>query len=193
MSVIINQPYQFRRGTKTERESETLESGYGVWDETDFLIYVHDGVTPGGLPCIPLSRLIPTGGATGNMLVRNESGGVSWVAQSGYVPPDDTRTFVLLQDVAPGKHYVETGKTVKKAVVRPSAVQTGNISILLKAQAVGSSTETTLATLTVTVTNPVVTTTIDFTDASVSAQSHIWAECADLKGGGTVSVSVVMQ
>lgn len=193
MPVIINQPYQNRKGTKTERESETLDSGYGVWDETDKILYIHDGVTPGGVTCIPLSFLVPAGGSTGNILARNESGGLSWVAQTGYVPPDDTRTFALVTGVAPAKHYMEVSKTVKKAVVRPSSVQTGTISIDLKSEVLGSGTVNTIATLSVSATDPVASTTIDFTDAVVAAQSHIWAECADLKSGGTVSVSVVMQ
>ena len=105
----------------------------------------------------------------------------------------DVRSFSLLSGVAPARWYYPTSKTVTSAIVNPSSTTSGTMTIYIYAQVVGSANITTVATLSIPAVAAKVPTTIDFTDTAFLANSEIWAECADLKGGGTVSVSVVMQ
>ena len=105
----------------------------------------------------------------------------------------DSRAFVLMTGISPAKWYTPTAKTATSAVVEPSAATSGTMTIYVYSKVVGSSTTTTIATLSVPAVAAGVPTTIDFTDAAIAANSQVWAECADLKSGGTVSVSVVMQ
>ncbi len=109
-----------------------------------------------------------------------------------YTPPDDTRTFPLIAGGTPTKHFFKTAKTLKEIIVLQSAVATATITVNIYGQVLGSTTVTTLATVTIAATSPAVATSVDIADVAIAAQSHVWADCADLKGGGKTNVSVVV-
>ena len=191
MAVI--KPYKNRTGTTAQRTSETLGSGYAAWDSDMKMLFVHDGATAGGVPCVPASRIVPSTGTAGYYLTKNEDGENVFAALPTSATVQDSRTFVLMTGIPPAKWYTPTAKTATSAVVEPSAATSGTMTIYLYSKVVGSSTTTTIATLSVPSVAAGVPTTLDFADAAISANSQIWAECADLKSGGSVSVSVVMQ
>lgn len=188
--MATTKPYQLRKGTTTQRIAETLASGYAVWDETTKTLYVHDGTTAGGVMAIPENRIVPASGTAGYLLSKDANGNNVWVAPPSAV---DCRTFALMTGVEPFKWYYPTAKTALSAVVEPSKATTDTMTIYIYSKVVGSSTTNTVATLSIPAVAAKIPTTVDFTDATIPANSQIWAECADLKSGGSVSVSVVMQ
>ena len=118
---------------------------------------------------------------------------VELTTSGGTTSSVDCRTFALMTGISPAKWYTPTAKTATSAVVEPSAATSGTMTIYVYSKVVGSSTTNKVATLSIPAVAAKIPTTVDFTDATIPANSQIWAECADLKSGGTVSVSVVMQ
>ncbi len=145
--------------------------------------------------------MVTTGAAGSNVIIENV--GTATAAKlnitipqgapgATYTPPDDTRTFPLISGGTPTKHFFKTAKTLKEIIVLQSAVATATITVNIYGQVLGSTTVTTLATVTIAATNPAVATSVDIADVAIAAQSHVWADCADLKGGGKTNVSVVV-
>ncbi len=111
---------------------------------------------------------------------------------AAYTPPDDTRTFPLIAGGTPTKHFFKAAKTLKEIIILQSAVATATITVNIYGQVLGSTTVTTLATVTIAATSPAVATSVDIADVAIAAQSHVWADCADLKSGGKTNVTVVV-